>query len=71
MSDMTVNRRQEICALCKYWNGAIGSVSIRILGGGMVFRLDSREEHSCFKSGRGMQTNAMNHCPYFKPRYED
>lgn len=71
MSEITINRNQKICALCRYWNGAIGSLSIRIIPGGMMFRLDNSEQKACFKLGRGIETSAMFTCPNFKPRYED
>lgn len=71
MSLITVPRKIHRCALCKYWNGAIGSVTIQILPGGNSFTFDSNEKHSCFKEGRGMQMNAIQECPYFKARYEN
>lgn len=71
MSEITANRSQKICALCRYWNGAIGSLSVRILPGGMMFQLDNREQKACFKPGKGIETNATFTCPNFKPRYEN
>ncbi len=71
MSDTTINRTQKLCALCRYWNGAIGSTTIQIVPGGTMFRFDSNERKSCFKPGKGIETNAMVTCPNFKPRYEN
>ena len=71
MSQITVSRNKKICALCRYWNGAIGSLSVRIVPGGMMFQLDTSEQKACFKPGKGIETNAMVTCPNFKPRYEN
>lgn len=71
MGVITLNRNQKICALCKYWNGVIGSTTIQIVPGGMMFRLDNNEKQSCFKPGRGMAMSALQTCPYFRPRYDD
>lgn len=70
MGTLTINRNQRYCVLCRYWNGAVGSNTIQILPGGNMFRFDNAERHSCFKKGRGMETNAIQTCPYFLPRYE-
>lgn len=71
MGAISVNRNQRICALCKYWNGAIGSTTIQIIPGGTMFKLDNNEKQSCFKPGRGMVMSALQNCPYFRPRYDD
>ena len=67
-----VTRNQRICALCKYWNGTIGSTTIQMdLGSTMYFKLDSNEKHTCFKPGQGMEKSALQSCPYFRPRYDE
>lgn len=71
MGTMTINRDMHRCALCRYWNGAIGSTTIQILPGGNAFRFESNEKHPCFKKGRGMVTYAIQECSYFLPRYYD
>lgn len=71
MALLCVNRNQRICSLCKYWNGAIGSITIQIVPGGMTFKIDNNEKQSCFKPGRGMVMSALQTCPYFRPRYDD
>lgn len=70
MSQTTFNRNLRCCALCRYWNGALGSTTIQILPGGNTFRFEATEKHSCFKSGRGMEMTAVQLCPFFVPRYE-
>ena len=49
-------RTQKCCLLCKHWNGAIGSTTIGIVRGGMLFTADNSEKHSCFKKGSGIET---------------
>ena len=71
MSNTVISRTQRICALCKYWNGSIGSTTIKVQPGGHSFRIDDREQQDCFKAGVGTRKVAIQHCPYFKPRYED
>lgn len=70
MGKTTIIRNQKRCVLCRYWNGAIGSTTIQVLIGGNAFSFDNTEKHSCFKKGRGIQTTAIQECPYFIPRYE-
>lgn len=70
MAKTNIIRDQRKCVLCRYWNGAIGSTTIQILPGGNMFTFESKEVHSCFKKGRGMQMTALQECPYFLPRYE-
>lgn len=67
MAKTNINRDQRKCVLCRYWNGTIGSTTIQILPGGNMFTFDSKEVHSCFKKGRGMQMSALQECPYFYP----
>lgn len=71
MSETTVNRSVKCCALCRYWNGTLGSLHIQVVPGAMQFRIDTQEKHGCFKKGRGMETSAQYTCPYFRPRYEN
>ncbi len=68
---ITINRDQRCCALCKYWNGSIGSVTIQIAQGGNFFKLDQNEKHTCFKRGIGIEKTPMLNCPHFRPRYDD
>ncbi len=71
MPDMNISREHKICALCRYWNGVIGSQTIKVLPGGQLFRIDNQERHDCFKPGIGLSRNAIQVCQFFKPRYED
>ena len=71
MANMQFSRTQKCCLLCKHWNGAIGSTTIGIVRGGMLFTADNSEKHSCFKKGSGIETLATYTCQYFKQRYED
>ena len=71
MATIVVPRNHCICALCKYWNGTIGSTTIRPQTGAHTFQIDNSEHHSCFKPGIGIEKNAIQNCPHFKPRYED
>lgn len=71
MSNIVVTRTMRICALCKHWNGAIGSTTIKVQIGAHSFQIDNREQQDCFRSGDGNRRMALFTCPYFKPRYED
>ena len=71
MPIVNLNRNSKKCVFCKYWNGAIGSITIQILPGGNTFQFENTEKHSCFKKGRGMQTSALQECPYFIEIYEE
>jgi len=71
MAIMQLSRSQKCCLLCKYWNGAIGSTTIKIVRGGMAFTADNSERHFCFKKGSGIETFPTATCQYFKQRYED
>ena len=70
MGYIVINRTQCICALCRYWNGAIGSTTIRVQAGAHTFQIDSREQQDCFRPGDGFHRMANHTCPYFKPRYD-
>jgi len=70
MGKMTITRDQRKCVLCRYWNGAIGSTTIQIVYGGKTFTFDPGERRFCFKTGRGMETNAVQECCHFMPRYD-
>ena len=71
MSRANISRKQRVCVLCRYWNGALGSLKIDVSYGGETFTYEREERHKCFKRGKGMETLATNTCPYFVPRYED
>ena len=71
MSTIVISRTMRICVLCKHWNGAIGSTTIRPQIGAHSFQIDNREQHPCFKPGVGIEKMAIQNCPHFKPRYED
>lgn len=71
MGTTTIGRNMRLCALCRYWNGAIGSTTIQITIGGNSFSVETNEKHSCFKKGRGMKMSAMQKFPYFMARYDD
>ena len=71
MSKAQIGRNERRCVLCRYWNGAIGSTTIQILMGGNVFTYENTERHFCFKKGKGIETIAIQECPYFRQRYED
>ena len=52
--NIIVTRTQRICALCKYWNGAIGCTTIKPQVGAHSFQLDAAERRMCFKPGVGI-----------------
>ena len=71
MANIIVTRTQRICALCKYWNGAIGCTTIKPQVGAHSFQLDAAELRMCFKPGVGIMKSAQQTCQYFRPRYDD
>ena len=71
MPTIVIPRTQRICSLCKYWNCAIGSTTIRPQTGAHTFQIDQSEHHPCFKPGVGIEKIALSTCQYFRPRYDD
>lgn len=65
MSKQTTNTRVKLCVLCKYWNGAIGSTTIRPLMG-QSYEYDRDEKQSCFQ--KRTTTAAWNYCAKFEKR---
>lgn len=68
---MIISRKQKVCALCKYWNGSIGSETIKVQPGANTFMINNKEQHECFKINIGICKSAIQTCQYFKQRYED
>ncbi|WP_303790734.1 hypothetical protein [Ruminococcus flavefaciens] len=71
MAKVIISRKSRMCVLCRYWNGALGSLKIEIENGGEHFSIDNSERHKCFKRGKGIETSTHFNCPSFVPRYED
>lgn len=66
MAKMTLRITDKKCALCRYWNGAIGSTTIKpMLGGG--FQVEMTEKQVCYK--KSGQSTANFSCAKFEPRY--
>lgn len=67
MGKMTIRKTDKKCALCKHWNGTIGSTTIVPMPGGMAFQIDHSEKQMCYK--KAAQTLSTISCPKFEPRY--
>lgn len=66
MAKITLRKTDKKCAMCKYWNGAIGSTTIKpVLGG--CFQAEMTEKQVCYV--RTGQTTAIFSCAKFEPRY--
>lgn len=66
MAKMTFRITDKKCALCRYWNGAVGSTTIKpMLGGG--FQVEMTEKQVCYK--KSVQSTANFSCAKFEPRY--
>ena len=66
MGIIMLRKTEKRCALCKYWNGAVGSTTIKpMLGGG--FQAEMTEKQICYV--RTGQTTANFGCAKFEPRY--
>lgn len=66
MSKMILRTTDKKCALCKHWNGAIGSTTIKPMLGGN-FQVEMTEKQVCYK--RTNQALATFNCAKFEPRY--
>ena len=66
MAKITLRRTDKKCALCKYWNGAVGSTTIKPMFGGN-FQAEMTEKQTCYV--RTGQTTANFSCAKFEPRY--
>lgn len=66
MGKSIIRKGDKKCVLCKYWNGAVGSTTIKPKLG-QQFEYDHDEKQSCFQ--KNTVTPAWNGCPKFEPRY--
>ncbi|MGN0606597.1 MAG: hypothetical protein ACI4JM_08755 [Oscillospiraceae bacterium] len=66
MAKITLRKTDKKCALCKYWNGAVGSTTIKPMLGGN-FQIEMTEKQTCFQ--RTSQTTANFSCGRFEKRY--
>lgn len=66
MANMMLRKTDKKCALCKHWNGAVGSTTIKPMLGGN-YQVDASEKQTCYE--RTGQTTANFSCPKFVPRY--
>ncbi len=62
------NKTSRKCALCKHWNGAIGSTTITSKNNGMAFSFDHNEKQQCFKKSISMPSWST--CASFEARYK-
>lgn len=63
---MLFRKTDKKCALCKYWNGTIGSTTIQPKLGGN-FQTEATEKQICYQ--RTGQTTANFSCAKFEQRY--
>lgn len=66
MAKVMLRRTDKKCALCRYWNGTMGSTTIKPMLGGN-FQAEMTEKQTCYQ--KTSQTTAMFSCPKFEPRY--
>ena len=66
MGKMMLRKTDKKCALCRNWNGAMGSTTIQPKLGGN-FQVEATEKQTCYD--RTSQTAANFSCPKFEPRY--
>lgn len=67
MENDLANKNARKCALCRHWNGAMGSTTIKPVYGGN-FQFDHNEKQTCFKKSVIMPS--WSNCPNFTPRYK-
>ena len=66
MAKGRLRKTDRVCALCRNWNGTVGSTTIQpVLGGGV--QVEKKEKETCYQ--RTGQTQAMFACSKFEPRY--
>lgn len=66
MAKGRLRKTDRVCALCRNWNGTVGSTTIQpVLGGG--FQVEMKEKETCYQ--RTGQTQATFACSKFEPRY--
>ena len=66
MAKVMLRKTDKKCALCRHWNGTIGSTTIKPMLGGN-FQAEMTEKQVCYK--RTGQTTAIFSCSKFEPRY--
>lgn len=66
MGKSIIRKTDRKCVLCKKWNGAIGSTTIKPKMG-QQFEYDHDEKQCCFQNNA--VTPAWHSCPKFEPRY--
>lgn len=66
MGIIMFRKTDKRCALCKYWNGVMGSQTIQPKLGGN-YQVESTEKQTCYQ--RACQTTANFSCAKFEPRY--
>ena len=66
MGKVMLSKTIKQCALCKHWNGAMGSTTIKPYPSGF-FQVESTENQMCYERCR--QTKANYTCSKFEPRY--
>lgn len=68
MGNDLANKNARKCALCRHWNGAMGSTTITPKNNGMAFSFDHNEKQQCFKKCVPMPS--WSSCGSFEPRYK-
>lgn len=66
MGKSIIRKGDRKCVLCKHWNGAVGSTTIKSKPG-LQYEYDHDEKQSCFQ--KRVVTPAWNGCPKFESRY--
>lgn len=66
MAKIMLRKTDKKCALCRYWNGAMGSTTIQPKLGGN-FQVEAMEKQTCYQ--RTSETNANFGCAKFERRY--
>lgn len=66
MAKIMLRKTDKKCALCRYWNGAMGSTTIQPKLGSN-FQVEATEKQTCYQ--RTGQTTANFGCQKFEPRY--
>ena len=66
MGKMMLRKTDKKCALCRNWNGAMGSTTIQPKLGGN-FQVETTEKQTCYE--RTSQTAAYFSCHKFESRY--
>jgi hypothetical protein len=65
MGKTSMRKTNRMCAMCKHWNGTIGSTTIKpVLGG--TFQVEMTEKQTCYQ--RALPTTACFTCNKFEPR---